>query len=82
MKSASPTALDTMNPPLHSLSGKRLDAAHRSAAMNWNHVDDVPTPVLNQILWWDNRGYDQALPVSRTSSLSEEKAVRMLHAAK
>ena len=55
-------ALDTMNPPLHALSGKRLDAARESAAMNWNHVDDVPTPVLNQILWWDNRGYDQVMP--------------------
>jgi YVTN family beta-propeller protein len=74
-------ALDTMNPALHSLSGKRLDAARRSAAMNWNHVDDVPTPVLNQILWWDNRGYNQALPASRASP-SEERAVRMLHAAK
>jgi YVTN family beta-propeller protein len=80
-------AIDTMNPPLHSLSGKRLDAARRSAAMNWNHVDDVPTPVLNQILWWDNRGYNQALPASRSSRLgastiSEEGAIRIPHAAK
>jgi hypothetical protein len=74
---------------LHSLSGKRLDAARRSAAMNWNHVDDVPTPVLNQILWWDNRGYNQALPASRSGqlgapigSINEERAVRMPHAAK
>ena len=57
-------ALDTMNPPLHALSGKQLAAARRSAAMDWNHVDDVPTPVLNQILWWDNRGYDQVIPAS------------------
>jgi hypothetical protein len=59
-------ALDTMNPPLHSLTGKRLDAARRSAAMNWNHVDDVPTPVLNQILWWNSRGYDQTVPAARS----------------
>jgi YVTN family beta-propeller protein len=60
-------ALDTMNPPLHTLSGRQREAARRSAAMNWNHVDDVPTPVLNQILWWDNRGYNQRLPESRTA---------------
>jgi hypothetical protein len=60
-------ALDTMNPALRGLSGKQLDAARRSAAMDWNHVDDVPTPVLNQILWWDNRGYDKAIPAARYS---------------
>jgi hypothetical protein len=59
--------LDTMNPPLHALTGNQLKAARRSAAMDWNHVDDVPTPVLNQILWWDNRGYDQTIPASRSS---------------
>jgi YVTN family beta-propeller protein len=63
-------ALDTMNPPLHALSGKRLAAARRSAAMDWNHVDDVPTPVLNQILWWDNRGYDQVIPASGSAHRS------------
>jgi YVTN family beta-propeller protein len=57
-------ALDTMNPPLHSLSGKQRQAARQSAAMNWNHVDDVPTSLLNRILWWDSRGYDQPLPTS------------------
>ncbi len=64
-------ALDTMNPALHSLTGKRLDAARQSAAMNWNHVDDVPTAVLNQILWWDNRGYDQTIPASRHAARSQ-----------
>jgi YVTN family beta-propeller protein len=58
--------LDTMNPPLHGLAGKPLDAARCSAAMNWNHVDDVPTPVLNQILWWDNRGYEKTIPPPRS----------------
>jgi YVTN family beta-propeller protein len=60
-------ALDTMNPPLNALSGKPLYAARRSAAMNWNHVDDVPTQLLNQILWWDNRGYDKVMPPSRST---------------
>ena len=60
-------ALDTMNPGLYGLAGKPLDAARRSAAMNWNHVDDVPTPLLNQILWWDNRGYDKTIPASVSS---------------
>jgi hypothetical protein len=58
-------ALDTMNPPLRALSGTQLKAARRSAAMNWNHVDDAPEQVLNQILWWDNRGYDKAMPKTR-----------------
>jgi YVTN family beta-propeller protein len=60
------TPLDTMNPPLASLSGKPLSAARRSAAMNWNHVDDVPTQVLNQILWWDKKGYDKTMPAPRS----------------
>ncbi len=60
-------ALDTMNPPLHALTGKQREAARRSAGMNWNHVDDVPTAVLNQILWWDNRGYDKSLPATRSA---------------
>lgn len=60
-------ALDTMNPPLSALSGNQLSAARRSAAMNWNHPDDVPTPVLNRILWWDRHGYDSVMPITRTS---------------
>lgn len=58
-------ALDTMNPPLSALSGTQLKAARRSAAMNWNHVDAAPEQVLNQILWWDNRGYDKVIPKTR-----------------
>jgi YVTN family beta-propeller protein len=54
--------LDQMNPPLKELSGNRLWGAQRSAAINWNHVDDVPTKVLNQILWWDRKGYDVRQP--------------------
>ncbi|MDZ4800736.1 MAG: bifunctional YncE family protein/alkaline phosphatase family protein [Bryobacteraceae bacterium] len=54
--------LDTMNPPLKALSGKRLLAARRSAAMNWDEIDDVPSGELNKILWWDAKGYDAPLP--------------------
>ena len=55
-------ALDTMNPPLKALRGRQLLAARRSAAMNWNEVDDVPSAELNRILWWDRKGYDVPVP--------------------
>ncbi len=58
-------ALDEMNPPLHSLEGRRLWAARQSAAMNWKHPDDVPSDVLNRILWWDSKGYDTPYPARR-----------------
>jgi hypothetical protein len=60
-------ALDTMNPPLKSLSGRQLWAARRSAAMDWNHVDDVPTQVLNRILWWDRKGYGTGMPETHST---------------
>ena len=28
--------------------------------MNWDDVDDVPSAVLNRILWWDAKGWDKA----------------------
>lgn len=55
-------ALDEMNPPLVSLSGKKLWAARQSLAMNWSHPDDVRSDVLNRILWWDAKGYDVPYP--------------------
>jgi YVTN family beta-propeller protein len=58
-------ALDEMNPPLKRLAGRRLWSARRSAAMDWNHVDDVPTQVLNRILWWDRKGYQAVMPQTR-----------------
>jgi YVTN family beta-propeller protein len=54
--------LDTMNPPLKALSGRQLWAARQCAAMNWNDVDDVPSDILNRILWWDAKGYDADYP--------------------
>jgi hypothetical protein len=54
--------LDEMNPPLAVLKGRQRWAAHQSAAMNWSRVDDVPSAVLNRILWWDSKGYDTPYP--------------------
>jgi YVTN family beta-propeller protein len=55
-------ALDEMNPPLKALSGRRLWAARQSLAMDWSEPDDIPADVLNQILWWDSKGYDTPYP--------------------
>ncbi len=57
--------LDEMNPPLKALAGRKLWAAQRSLAMNWNHPDDIPEDVLNRILWWDAKGYDKPYPKER-----------------
>jgi hypothetical protein len=54
--------LDMKNPPLKSLTGRKLWAARESAGMNWSHPDDVPQQVLNRILWWDSKGYETAYP--------------------
>jgi hypothetical protein len=54
--------LDQMNPPLKALRGKQLVAARQSAAINWSELDDVPSMVLNRILWWDAKGYDKPYP--------------------
>ena len=56
-------ALDEMNPPLKALSGRQLWGARQSAAMNWQHPDDVPSDILNRILWWDSKGYNTAYPM-------------------
>ena len=56
-------ALDEMNPPLKALNGRALWAAQQSAAMNWSRVDDIDQAVLNRILWWDSKGYDQPYPI-------------------
>jgi hypothetical protein len=55
-------ALDEMNPPLQALHGRQLLAARQSAAMNWEDLDDVPSRLLNQILWWDSKGFDKPYP--------------------
>jgi hypothetical protein len=60
-------ALDEMNPPLKSLNGRRLWAARQSLAMNWAEPDDIRPDVLNRILWWDSKGYDQPYPAITAS---------------
>jgi hypothetical protein len=47
---------------LKALRGRQLWAAEQSRRMNWDEVDDVPTPMLNRILWWDAKGWDKAYP--------------------
>ncbi len=61
-------ALDEMNPGLRALKGRQLWAAKQSAAMNWSEPDDVPSDVLNRILWWDSKGYDKEYPEIRTAA--------------
>lgn len=54
--------LDDMNPPPSALNGREQWAALASAKMNWDEVDDVPTGVLNRILWWDAKGFQTPYP--------------------
>ncbi len=56
-------ALDEMNPPLKALAGRELWSAKQSLAMNWHDPDDIPSDVLNRILWWSSKGYDREYPV-------------------
>lgn len=56
--------LDDMNPALTAVRGRERWAAVTSAAMNWEDVDDVPSEVLNRILWWDARGFETPYPSS------------------
>ncbi len=58
-------SIDELNPPLHALAGRRLWAARESAAMNFKDLDDAPEDTLNQILWWDAKGYDAPYPGRR-----------------
>jgi hypothetical protein len=55
-------ALDEMNPGVAGLKGRQLWSAQRSLQMNWHEPDDVPSDVLNRILWWDSKGYDKEYP--------------------
>jgi hypothetical protein len=57
--------LDDMNPPVKALNGRERWAAVESAKMNWSEVDDVPTDVLNRILWEDRKGWGTPYPVRR-----------------
>jgi YVTN family beta-propeller protein len=57
--------LDQMNPGLSGLSGRRLWAARQSLAMNFKNIDEAPKDMLNRVLWWDAKGYDQPFPAKR-----------------
>jgi hypothetical protein len=54
--------LDDMNPPATALRGREREAAIASAKMNWNDIDDVPSDVLNRILWGDAKGWNAPYP--------------------
>ncbi len=58
-------SLEEPNPPLKALAGRQLWAARQSLKMNFNDIDDVPKDILNQILWWDAKGYDKPYPAVR-----------------
>lgn len=57
--------LDDMNPPVSALKGRERWAAIESAKMNFAEVDDVPTDVLNRILWEDRKGWGTPYPLRR-----------------
>ncbi len=54
--------LDDMNPPVSALKGRERWAAVESAKMNFAEVDDVPTDILNRILWEDSKGWGKPYP--------------------
>jgi YVTN family beta-propeller protein len=61
-------AFDEMNPPLKALAGRQKWAAQQSLAMNWHDPDDIPSDVLNRILWWNSKGYDKPYPEFKAAS--------------
>ena len=40
--------------------------------MNWHDPDDVPSEVLNRILWWDSKGYGKEYPVLKAVRSARE----------
>ena len=52
---------DTSHAAAPALRG-RGSAAIASAKMNWNDIDDVPSDVLNRILWGDAKGWNVPYP--------------------
>jgi len=54
-----------VNPPLASLKGPARDAAVASMHMNFLEPDDVPTQILNAILWHDAKGWNTPVPSVR-----------------
>jgi len=54
-----------MNRPLAELKGPAREAAIASMHMNFREPDDVPTEILNAILWHDAMGWSTPVPVVR-----------------
>ena len=52
-----------VNPPLTSLKGPAREGAVASMHMNFLEPDDVPTEILNAILWHDAMGWSTPVPV-------------------
>ncbi len=65
--------LDEMNPPLRALNGRQRWAAAESARMNWSDVDDIPSDLLNRILWWDAKGYDAPFPTLSSKNTTRRR---------
>ncbi|HEU0122863.1 MAG TPA: bifunctional YncE family protein/alkaline phosphatase family protein [Bryobacteraceae bacterium] len=57
--------LDDMNPPLNAVAPKERWATVESAKMNWDDIDDVPSDILNRILWADAKGFDVPYPARK-----------------
>ena len=55
-----------MNPPLSALQGPAREGAIASMHMNFREPDDVPTEILNAILWHDAKGWTTPVPNVRT----------------
>jgi hypothetical protein len=61
-----------VNPSLASLKGPARDAAVASIRMNFLEPDDVPTEVLNAILWHDGKGWTTPVPIVRTLAFTPQ----------
>jgi len=55
-----------LNPPLAALQGPARAGAVASMHMNFRVPDDVPTEILNAILWHDAKGWTTPVPNVRT----------------
>jgi YVTN family beta-propeller protein len=55
-----------LNPPLAALQGPAREGAVASMRMNFHVPDNVPTEILNAILWHDAKGWTTPVPNVRT----------------
>ena len=59
-----------VNPSLAVLHGRAREAAVACLRMNFREPDDVPTEVLNAILWHDAKGWSTAVPVVKRGAFT------------